>query len=113
LSIAPALLKNPPILILDEATSALDADTETKVMRALDEVMKGRTTFVIAHRLSTVRKASRILVFHQGRIVETGTFEELVAAGGRFARLAQQQFIATETIGFPVTVDQEDARAAP
>ena len=63
LSIARALLKNPPILILDEATSALDADTETKVMRALDEVMKGRTTFVIAHRLSTVRKASRILVF--------------------------------------------------
>jgi len=113
LSIARALLKNPPILILDEATSALDADTETKVMRALDEVMKGRTTFVIAHRLSTVRKASRILVFHQGRIVETGTFEELVSAGGRFARLAQQQFIATETIGFPVTVDREDSRAAP
>ena len=66
LSIARALLKDPPILILDEATSALDADTEAKVMRALDEVMKGRTTFVIAHRLSTVRKASRILVFDMG-----------------------------------------------
>ena len=105
LSIARALLKDPPILILDEATSALDADTEGKVMRALDEVMKGRTTFVIAHRLSTVRKASRILVFHQGVIVEKGTFDELVAAGGRFARLAKQQFISAEPIGFPVTVD--------
>ena len=105
LSIARALLKDPPILILDEATSALDADTEAKVMRALDEVMKGRTTFVIAHRLSTVRKASRILVFEMGRIVEKGTFDELVNTGGRFARLAQQQFISAEPIGFPVEVD--------
>jgi len=105
LSIARALLKDPPILILDEATSALDADTETKVMRALDEVMKGRTTFVIAHRLATVRKATRILVFDKGRIVEKGTFEELVNAGGRFARLAQQQFISAEPIGYPVAVD--------
>ena len=94
LSIARALLKDPPILILDEATSALDADTEAKVMRALDEVMKNRTTFVIAHRLSTVRKASRILVFDAGRIVEAGTFDELVMAGGRFARLARTQFIS-------------------
>ena len=98
LSIARALLKDPPILILDEATSALDADTETKVMRALDEVMKGRTTFVIAHRLSTVRKASRILVFDMGRIVEKGSFDELIKAGGRFARLAQQQFISADSI---------------
>jgi ATP-binding cassette, subfamily B, beta-glucan exporter len=105
LSIARAILKDPPILILDEATSALDSDTETKVMRALDEVMKGRTTFVIAHRLSTVRKASRILVFDMGRIVETGTFDELVNAGGRFARLAQQQFISGEPVGFPITVE--------
>jgi ATP-binding cassette subfamily B protein len=105
LSIARALLKDPPILILDEATSALDADTESKVMRALDEVMKGRTTFVIAHRLATVRKASRILVFDRGRIIESGTFDELVKAGGRFARLAKQQFISAEPIGFPVTVD--------
>jgi ATP-binding cassette, subfamily B, beta-glucan exporter len=105
LSIARAILKNPPILILDEATSALDSDTETKVMRALDEVMKGRTTFVIAHRLSTVRKATRILVFDMGRIVETGTFDELVNAGGRFARLAQQQFISGEPVGFPITVE--------
>jgi len=96
LSIARALLKNPPILILDEATSALDADTEAKVMLALDEVMKNRTTFVIAHRLSTVRKASRILVFEAGRIVEVGTFDELVQAGGRFASLARTQLIAAE-----------------
>jgi glucan exporter ATP-binding protein len=95
LSIARALLKDPPILILDEATSALDADTETKVMRALDEVMQNRTTFVIAHRLSTVRKASRILVFDAGKIIETGTFDELVAANGRFAALARAQLIVT------------------
>jgi ATP-binding cassette subfamily B protein len=104
LSIARALLKDPPILILDEATSALDADTEAKVMRALDEVMKNRTTFVIAHRLSTVRKASRILVFDAGRIVEAGTFDELVMAGGRFARLARTQFISTEPIVLPAAV---------
>jgi ATP-binding cassette subfamily B protein len=96
LSIARALLKDPPILILDEATSALDADTEGKVMMALDEVMKNRTTFVIAHRLSTVRKATRILVFEAGKIVESGTFDELVAQGGRFAGLARQQLIVAE-----------------
>jgi len=105
LSIARALLKNPPILILDEATSALDADTEAKVMQALDEVMKNRTTFVIAHRLSTVRKASRILVFDAGRIVEAGTFDELITAGGRFARLARTQFISTGPIVLPVAVE--------
>ena len=71
ISIARALVKNPPILILDEATSALDATTEMKVQAALDEVMKDRTTFVIAHRLSTVRNATRILVFDHGRIVES------------------------------------------
>ena len=101
LSIARALLKDPPILILDEATSALDAGTEAKVMRALDEVMRNRTTFVIAHRLSTVRKASRILVFEAGRIVEAGTFDELVRAGGRFAGLADAQFIAAGPIAVP------------
>ena len=101
LSIARALLKDPPILILDEATSALDADTEAKVMLALDEVMKNRTTFVIAHRLSTVRKASRILVFDGGRIVEAGTFDELVKAGGRFANLARTQLITAEPAPLP------------
>jgi ATP-binding cassette subfamily B protein len=93
LSIARALLKDPPVLILDEATSALDATTEAKVQAALDEVMKHRTTFVIAHRLSTVRNATRIVVFDQGRIIETGSFDELVARNGRFAELARAQFM--------------------
>jgi glucan exporter ATP-binding protein len=105
LSIARAILKDPPILILDEATSALDAETERKVQAALDEVMKNRTTFVIAHRLSTVRNATRILVFEHGRIIETGTFDELVRIGGRFAALAKAQFMTTETLA-PQPVSQ-------
>ena len=92
LSIARSLLKNPPILILDEATSALDALTESRIQAALSEVMKGRTTFVIAHRLATIRNADRILVFESGHIVESGSFNELVRRGGRFARLAETQF---------------------
>jgi ATP-binding cassette, subfamily B, beta-glucan exporter len=92
LSIARALLKDPPILILDEATSALDAATEERLQRALDEAMIGRTTFVIAHRLSTIRHATRVLVFDQGRVVETGSFAELIRKGGSFAKLAQAQF---------------------
>ncbi|GJD56758.1 glucan ABC transporter ATP-binding protein/ permease [Methylobacterium dankookense] len=96
LSIARALLKNPPILILDEATSALDAATERKLQAALETVMEGRTTFVIAHRLATIRNADRILVFHEGRIVESGTFDELVDQDGRFAELARAQFMAAE-----------------
>jgi ATP-binding cassette, subfamily B, beta-glucan exporter len=96
IAIARALLKDPPILILDEATSALDATTEAKVKAALDEVMKGRTTFVIAHRLATVRNADRIFVFHDGRIVEQGSFDELVKQGGRFAELAKAQFMVSD-----------------
>jgi ATP-binding cassette, subfamily B, beta-glucan exporter len=96
ITIARVLLKNPPILILDEATSALDALTESKVQAALDEVMKERTTFVIAHRLATVRNATRILVFEGGRIVEAGNFDELVRQGGRFAELARTQFMVAE-----------------
>ena len=95
LSIARALLKDPPILILDEATSALDAATESKVQAALDTVMQGRTAFVIAHRLATVRNATRILVFDGGRVVESGSFEELVAKGGLFAELAAAQFMTS------------------
>jgi glucan exporter ATP-binding protein len=92
LAIARALLKDPPILILDEATSALDPVTEARLTMALDEVMKGRTTFVIAHRLATIRNATRILVFSNGSIVETGTYDELVRRGGFFAELARAQF---------------------
>lgn len=95
-SIARALLKNPPILILDEATSALDATTEAKVQMALDEVMKDRTTFVIAHRLSTVRNATRILVFDHGRVLESGTFDELIKRDGVFASLAKAQFLTAD-----------------
>jgi ATP-binding cassette subfamily B protein len=93
IAIARALLKDPPILILDEATSALDASTEKKVQLALDEVMKGRTTFVIAHRLATIRNADRIFVFEDGKIVEQGSFDELVKLNGKFADLARAQFM--------------------
>jgi ATP-binding cassette, subfamily B, beta-glucan exporter len=91
LAIARALLKNPPILILDEATSALDAATEARVGKALKKLMAGRTTFIIAHRLSTVRDADEILVFDNGRIVEQGTFNTLLARQGHFANLVETQ----------------------
>jgi ATP-binding cassette subfamily B protein len=87
LAIARALLKDPPILIFDEATSALDPATERKVQRALQAATLARTTFIIAHRLTTIRHADRILVFDGGRIVESGSWDELVGAGGRFAAL--------------------------
>jgi ATP-binding cassette, subfamily B, beta-glucan exporter len=96
LAIARALLKDPPILILDEATSALDAKTERQFQEALKAATRGRTTFVIAHRLATIREADEILVFDQGRIVERGAFGELVAASGLFASLAHAQFIDGE-----------------
>ncbi len=102
LSIARALLKDPPILILDEATSALDAITEAKVQAALAEVMKGRTTFVIAHRLATIRNAGSILVFENARIIESGTFDELVKLGGHFAELARTQFLLETEHAKPV-----------
>ncbi|MCA1478087.1 glucan ABC transporter ATP-binding protein/ permease [Bradyrhizobium sp. NBAIM08] len=111
LSIARALLKDPPILILDEATSALDAVTEVKVNAALDEVMRGRTTFVIAHRLSTIRNATRILVFENGRVIETGTFDELVAKGGHFAEMAKAQFMVQENARASVTAAEAAATA--
>jgi ATP-binding cassette subfamily B protein len=90
IAIARAILKDAPILILDEATSALDVETEARIKRALDRLRAGRTTFIIAHRLSTVANADTILVIDAGRIVERGSFRELVARGGLFARLVRE-----------------------
>ncbi|NUS22297.1 MAG: ATP-binding cassette domain-containing protein, partial [Mesorhizobium sp.] len=92
IAIARAILRDAPILLLDEATSALDAESETLVQTALERLMRGRTTIVIAHRLATVLKADRILVMEGGRIVEEGTHQSLVAKGGIYARLAKLQF---------------------
>jgi len=94
IAIARAILKDAPILLLDEATSALDAESESQVQRALERVMNGRTTLVIAHRLATVQKANRILVMDKGQIVEEGTHSQLVAKGGLYGRLAEMQFTA-------------------
>jgi ATP-binding cassette subfamily B protein len=92
IAIARAVLRNAPILLLDEATSALDSESETLVQRALDKIMDGRTTLVIAHRLATVIRAGRILVFDRGRLVEEGTHQSLIGKGGVYARLAELQF---------------------
>jgi ATP-binding cassette subfamily B protein len=92
ISIARAILKNPPILLLDEATSALDAESEREVQRALDEVLPGRTSLTIAHRLATVLRADQIVVMDAGRVVEQGTHTELLAKQGLYARLAKLQF---------------------
>ena len=87
IAIARAILKNAPILVLDEATSALDVETEARVKEAIDQLRQGRTTFIIAHRLTTVRDADRIIFLDEGRIVETGRFDELATSNGRFAAL--------------------------
>src|SRR5262249_9092452 len=92
IAIARALLKNPAILILDEATSSLDSESERLVQAALETLMQGRTTFVIAHGLSTVRRADRILVLNEGRIVEEGTHAELLLQGGLYKQLHDIQF---------------------
>ena len=92
ITIARAILRNAPILILDEPTSSVDAETEAAIMEGLNQLMVGRTTFIIAHRLSTVREADMILVLRSGEIVESGNFAELVHAGGAFASLYRTQF---------------------
>jgi ATP-binding cassette subfamily B protein len=92
IAIARALLKNPPLLLLDEATSSLDAESERLVQQALEEAMKGRTTIVIAHRLATVKKADRIVVMENGRIVEIGNHSSLVNNAGLYSHLAKLQF---------------------
>jgi ATP-binding cassette subfamily B protein len=92
IALARALLRDAPILLLDEATSALDAESELAVQEALARLTQGRTTLVIAHRLATVQRATRILVLDQGRIVEEGRHAELVRKGGLYSRLAELQF---------------------
>jgi ATP-binding cassette subfamily B protein len=91
LALARAILKNPPILILDEATSAVDNETEAAIQRSLDRLVVGRTSLIIAHRLSTVRHAHRIHVLDRGRIAESGTHEELIAHGGTYAAMWRLQ----------------------
>ncbi len=92
IAIARAILRDAPLLLLDEATSSLDAESEGLVQKALARLMQERTTLVIAHRLATVLSCDRILVMDQGRIVEEGTHDSLVAKGGLYARLARLQF---------------------
>jgi ATP-binding cassette subfamily B multidrug efflux pump len=92
ISLARALLANPRILIMDEATSSIDAYTELIIQKALDRVLKNRTSIIIAHRLSTVRNADKIVVLHEGEIAETGTHEELIERGGVYKGLYEMQF---------------------
>ena len=96
LTIARAMLLDPPMLILDEATSSVDILTELRIQKAFRRMMAGRTTFVIAHRLSTIRDADQILVLDKGNVVETGTHDQLLAAGDFYARLYNSQFAPSE-----------------
>ena len=96
LTIARAILADPKVLILDEATSSVDTRTEILIQKAMDELMKGRTSFIIAHRLSTIKDADLILVMNNGDIVEQGNHEELLAKGGFYANLYNSQFEGVE-----------------
>jgi len=98
LAFARAVYREAPILILDEATASVDSDTEARLQRALDAVMEGRTALMIAHRLSTIRAADRIVVFHKGRVVETGSHDELMARGGVYSRLYRLQFAQEKAV---------------
>ncbi len=111
IAIARAILKDAPILLLDEATSALDAESERAVQAALDTLMRGRTTIVIAHRLATIRAADRILVLDEGRIVESGTHESLLAYGALYAQLASLQF--TDALDETARGKDSRVRSAP
>jgi ATP-binding cassette subfamily B protein len=108
ISIARALLIDPSILILDEATSSVDTQTEREIQEALDNLVRGRTTIAIAHRLSTLRKADRLVVLEHGRVIEVGQHADLLAAGGRYAQLYQAQMQLGQELGSP-----EPPRALP
>ncbi len=103
-AIARAILKDPPILLLDEATSSLDNESERLVQEALDRLKVGRTTIIVAHRLSTIRAADRIAVLDDGWLVELGTQDELLARDGLYARLHRTQFARPDDAGVPVEV---------
>ena len=114
MSIARAVLLDPPVLILDDSTSSVDANTEDQIRRAMESVMRGRTTFVIAHRLSTVHRADMILVMKDGEIAEQGTHQELLARGGLYRDIYELQLRPQEEvmreIEAPVMVKRESSR---
>lgn len=111
LAIARAILKDAPILVLDEATSALDVETEAKVKKAIDELSEGRTTFIIAHRLSTVRSADQVLFLDKGHVIEHGSFDELAAQNGRFASLLRAGGLLAEEVMAEEATDEAETAA--